>query len=246
MNLSLIEISAILFVATVFRTAFGFGEALIAVPLLSLLLPIKLSAPLAVLTSILIASVAVVKDWKHIHFSAAKRLLIATAFGLPFGLILLRYVPEEFAKVSLGLLLLAFSSFSLLKPDFFFLQNDRFVWLFGFFAGVFGGSYGMNGPPLAIFGAARRWPPSRFRATIQAYFLPASLLGMIGYYFSGLWTSEVNALFLQSLPAISVGVLIGTLLNRWLDGSGRFAKILHVALTLVALILLAQAFSKIH
>jgi hypothetical protein len=32
----------------------------------------------------------------------------------------------------------------------------------------------MNGPPLVIYGALRRWTPERFRATLQGYFLPAS------------------------------------------------------------------------
>ena len=39
---------AVVFVATFIRSAFGFGEALIAVPLLALLVPVGVAAPLAV------------------------------------------------------------------------------------------------------------------------------------------------------------------------------------------------------
>ena len=39
----------------------------------------------------------------------------------------------------------------------------------------------MNGPPLVIYGALRRWSPQHFRATLQGYFLPASLAGLGGY-----------------------------------------------------------------
>ena len=44
----------------------------------------------------------------------------------------------------------------------------------------------MNGPPLVIYGALRRWSPQYFRATLQGYFLPATLAGLIGYAATGL------------------------------------------------------------
>jgi uncharacterized membrane protein YfcA len=234
------EVSAVMFVASTFRTAFGFGEALIAVPMLSLVLPVSLSAPLAVLASILIAAAAVYREWEHIHFKSAKNLLIATAFGIPFGLLLLSFGAEWLVKGILGVFLLAFSVFSLFKPDTFVLKDERSIWFFGFFAGVAGGSYGMNGPPLAVYGAGRRWSPGQFRATIQAYFLPASLLGMTGYFFAGYWTAEVNEVFLYSLPAVLAGIFAGNFLARIADKQ-RFARLLYGWLALLACVLLAQA-----
>jgi hypothetical protein len=32
----------------------------------------------------------------------------------------------------------------------------------------------------------RRWSPQHFRATLQGYFLPASIVAMIGYSLAGL------------------------------------------------------------
>jgi hypothetical protein len=55
------------FFATLVRSTFGFGEALIAVPLLALVIPIEIAAPVAVLLSITIAAVAVAEDWRKIH-----------------------------------------------------------------------------------------------------------------------------------------------------------------------------------
>jgi uncharacterized membrane protein YfcA len=108
----LVEISLAMFFATAFRTTFGFGEALIAVPLLSLVLPVKEAAPTAILASILIAFFAVIRDWQHIHFSSAKKLLLGTALGIPFGLAMIRYASESMTKAVLGALLLLFSAIS--------------------------------------------------------------------------------------------------------------------------------------
>ena len=76
-------------------------------------------------------------------------------------------------------------------------------WLLGcgFIAGVTGGAYGMNGPPLVIYGAMRRWSAQHFRATLQAYFLPASAsIGMVGYWLTGLWVAAVTHYYLVCLP----------------------------------------------
>lgn len=229
-----------MFVASAFRTAFGFGEALIAVPLLSLMLPVQVSAPIAVFASIVIAMVAIIRDREHIHVASVKSLLLATALGIPFGLVVLRCAPAGAIKAILAVLLLLFSIFSLYRPGFFTLKTDRSIWLFGFLAGVTGGSYGMNGPPLAIYGAGRGWSPDRFRATIQAYFLPASLLGMIGYYISGVWTKDVSIFLATSLPSIAVGIFFGLSLSKGWDQK-RFTRILYGALAVVACVLLAQS-----
>ena len=80
--------------------------------------------------------------------------------------------------------------------------DDRLAWLFGFGAGVLGGAYGMNGPPLVAYGTLRRWSPEQFRATLQGYFLPASLVGMAGYWVAGLWVPAVTRYYLMSLPFV--------------------------------------------
>jgi uncharacterized protein len=46
----------VFFGATLLRSALGFGEALIAVPLLAFVLPVKVAPPIAVLVSIIVAA----------------------------------------------------------------------------------------------------------------------------------------------------------------------------------------------
>jgi uncharacterized membrane protein YfcA len=240
-DIKLLEISSILFLASAFRTAFGFGEALIAVPLLAIFLPIQLAAPVAVLASILIAGFSVLKDWKHVHIGSAGRLVGSTVFGIPLGLLLLKTGSEPLVKGLLATLLILFACYSLWGPGNLSLKDDRFALVFGFFAGICGGSYGVNGPPLAIYGALRGWTPEKFRATLQGYFLPASLLGMCGYGVSGLWTAEVNLTFLYALPAIAVGIFVGRFLSARVTGR-HFARLVNIALLFISAILLYQAF----
>src|SRR5437868_10825492 len=93
-----IQVLGVIFLATLIRSALGFGEALVAVPLLALLLPVEVVAPLAVLVSITVAAVALVRDRRQVQFRSALWLLLPTLPGIPLGLLLLTQVAEAVVK----------------------------------------------------------------------------------------------------------------------------------------------------
>ena len=88
----------VIFVATLFRSTFGFGEALIAVPLLSLVMPVEQVVPLATLASITVAVFILIEHWRQMHFRTAGWLVLSTLFGIPLGLLLLITVKEAIVK----------------------------------------------------------------------------------------------------------------------------------------------------
>jgi uncharacterized membrane protein YfcA len=231
---------AVLCLATVVRSALGFGEALVAVPLLALVLPVEVAAPVAVLVSVTVAGVILLQDWRHVHFGGAWRLVLSSLFGIPFGLSILTHVSEPVVKGLLAAVIIAFSIYRLSKHEHLVLDDDRFAWIFGFGAGVLGGAYGMNGPPLAVYGSLRRWPQERFRATLQGYFFPASFVGMAGYWAAGLWTASVTSYYVVSLPVVLTAIFAGRALNRRLEPR-RFVVLVDVCLLAIGALLLAQS-----
>jgi uncharacterized membrane protein YfcA len=239
-----IHILLIIFIATIFRSAFGFGESLVAVPLLALSLPLNIAVPLSVLVSIAIAGVVVAQDWKKIHFKSAGGLILFTLMGIPLGLLMLTHTDERIVKAALGLIIVAFSLYLLIGKQLSELKKDNLVWLFGcgLFAGILGGAYGLNGPPLVIYGAKRRWSAQHFRATIQGYFLVASLVGIIGYWFAGLLVPIVFRYFLYSIPVMLPAVFIGRAINHRLSGV-KFFKFVYMALLGIGLFLLVKPFT---
>ena len=98
----------------------------------------------------------------------------------------------------------------------------------------------MNGPPLAIYGGMKRWPPQHFRATLQAYFLPASVIGMTGYWIAGLWVREVTRYYLWALPFVIAAILLGRAINRRMSGE-TFLKYVYAGLLVTGTVLMAQA-----
>jgi uncharacterized membrane protein YfcA len=97
-------------------------------------------------------------------------LVTPAPFGIPIGLAILKSVPTPVVKAVLGIVIVGFSAWSLLKRHHAELKNDRLAAIFGFVAGILSGAYGMNGPPLAVYEALRRWTPGNFRATLAGLF----------------------------------------------------------------------------
>jgi uncharacterized protein len=231
----------VIFFATLIRSTLGFGEALIAVPLLAMRLPITVAAPLAVLVSIVIAGVIVIQDWRHVQVRSATGLILASLPGIPMGVLLLAKGNEHVVKSLLGLLIGGFSIYSLTAERRLHLEEDHPGWLLacGFLSGVLGGAYGMNGPPLAIYGALRGWSPGHFRATLQGYFLPASVVGFTGYVVLGLYGAAIARYFVLSLPAVVIAVLLGRRINQRIKGQS-FFRFVYVGLVVVGGVLIFQ------
>jgi uncharacterized membrane protein YfcA len=92
---TVIPVLAVLFLATLIRSALGFGEALVAVPLLVLFIPVEVAAPAAVLVSVTVAGIILAQDWREVHVRSARRLVLSTLLGIPFGLLLLTTVADR-------------------------------------------------------------------------------------------------------------------------------------------------------
>jgi len=237
-----VHVVAVIFLATLIRSSLGFGEALVAVPLLALRIPVPIAAPLAVLVSITVAAVVLLQDWREVHVRSAGWLVGATIFGIPLGLLALTSFDARVVKLVLASVIIVFALYSLVSRAPFHLREDRVPWLLGcgFVAGVLGGAYGMNGPPLVVYGSLRRWSAEQFRATLQAYFLPASILGMAGYWAAGLWVPLVTRYFLYSLPGTLAAIVLGRIVNRRLGVHG-FLRFAYAGLLVVGVVLLVQA-----
>lgn len=131
MDTTTIFILLIVFIATLIRSTFGFGESLIAVPLLILFIPIEIAVPFSVLLSVSIAAVIVAQDRKQIHFISAKWLVIFAIPGIPLGLFILIYGNEHFVKSGLGLIIILYAFYSLIGKRKIRLKKKKIVY-FGF------------------------------------------------------------------------------------------------------------------
>jgi uncharacterized protein len=239
-DITAITVLSILFVSSLVRAVFGFGNALIAMPLLAMTsLGMQTATPIVALVATVMSLVIVVKDWKIIDLRSTWRLLAATVPGIPLGLLLLKGPYENAGKIVLALIIVGFSLYCLFRPRLISLKREWVAYPFGFIAGILGSAYNSNGPPIVIYGIARKWSPDRFRATLQGYFFPANLIIIAGHGLGGLWTPAVGWYFALSLPVIAVSILLGNVLNRLIP-QGHFDRLVHIILILIGALLFVR------
>ncbi len=209
----LLLIFLVVFAAEIIRQVTGFGFALLAMPLLTLFLGLPMATALVGLFQP-VMSLTSLLTWHLVDRAAAWRLIVAAFVGIPLGLFLLRIAPEAWLKGGLGLLLIGYGLYGLLRPNFRALHHPVLTWSLGLFSGLLAGAYNTSGPPIVIYGTLRRWSPDRFRATLQFYFLITGIYTTIGQAMAGLWTWNVLNYFAWSLPAMFVGLVAGERINR--------------------------------
>jgi uncharacterized membrane protein YfcA len=231
----------VIFAAAFVRSVLGFGDAVIAMPLLAVVVGLKTASPLVAFMGPTISILILARGWRRVDMRSASRLIAASVLGIPIGVYGLTRLPEEPLKIALGVLVLIYGVFGLARPGAR-IKNEKawLPWLVGWSAGVLGGAYNINGPPVVAYGMLRGWPPESFRATLQGYFLPTGLAILAGHGLAGMWTGEVLRSYLYSLPGIVLGVVLGGLLNRKLTHAP-FAKLVYGSLAVMGLILIVRA-----
>ncbi len=214
-SLVLFVIGAV-FLGSLMRSTFGFGDSVISMPLLALL-PIPFSAAVALvgLVGFTVALFSVFTSWKHLDKRILIWLTFSTVSGIPFGLFLVQSVERRWVNLILGSLLLIYSSYSILgssqkanriQHQF---KHPKFSLPFGFASGMLGSAYNMNGIPIVLYGTTRNWSPKEFKDNLQAHFLLSSVLIIFSHFLSGFWTREVGFYYVFSIPAVILAILLG-------------------------------------
>jgi uncharacterized protein len=222
-------VMAVMFFAALTRSTFGFGEALVAVPLLALVLKVETASALVAITSVFNSLLIMATGRDSTDWRGAAWLIFSALAGIPIGVYVLTHVPEEVVKRLLAAVVILFALFSLTRRRPIHLRSDYWAIPFGLVGGVLGGAYNTSGPPLVIFGTLRGWTPQQFRSTLQGVFLTNAGAVLLMHYGAGLWSSEVTGFLGWVIPMLMIAIPIGYYLNRRIHPEN-FQVWLHVLL----------------
>ena len=230
---------AVIFAATFIRSSIGFGDALISMPLLIMLIGLKTATPISAMLSTTIALLILTTTWKEIQLKSVWRLIAASAVGIPIGLFFLKGSYDDIMKIILGILIITFSIFKLLEPKLIQIKNTKSAYIFGFLGGLFGGAFNTSGPFIVVYATLKNWSPGKFRTTLQGYFLASNIIILSMHGATGLWTKQVFILYLTALPLIFVTTYLGGKLNHIIP-KGKFDKIIYFFLLVIGFLLIFQ------
>jgi len=230
----------VLLLAGTFQAVFGFGSALIAVPLLLNLVEPETIAPLLALFSLTIAVPTVSSIRGEVQFGRVSRLLVGAAVGVPFGVYLSTTANPDDVKILVGITIFLASLVGLFGVPEGWSVNKNAGYPFGLLAGVLGGAYNLSGPPLVLFVSFSNMNTQAFRATMHFVSIVLNVLVVGWYIWSENFPIEILQVYLLSLPVLVFNVVAGGYLSTKFDGE-KYKSLIFVTLLVSAVVLIYTA-----
>ncbi len=113
---SILVVVGVMFLYTFVGICAGFGGGLTSMPLITMVLPLKMAAPMSVIVGTGTALYATWLSRKETDWKSAAVLIIFSLLGIPVGLYALSYLPDHIMKIGLGGFIILYSFYSLFIP----------------------------------------------------------------------------------------------------------------------------------
>lgn len=213
-NTTIALVIAIMFLYTFVGICAGFGGALTTMPLITLLLPLKMAAPMSVIVGTATALYATWLSRKETNWKSAIVLILFSFAGIPVGIYALSYFPDYIMKIGLGGFLILYSFYSLFIPRLPVYDKNWIAMPTGVVAGALGSAFSTNGPPVVIYGMLRNLAPAAFRGTLNAFFTANNIAIIGGLTTSGILTISTVKLVAFCIPTMILGSLVGQYVHK--------------------------------
>lgn len=202
--------SVIVFLGALTQSLIGFGLAVVASPLLYIVDPQLVPAPVIVM-GFSIALLTLLRERGHLEFNGLQYALLGRVPGGFIGASLLLFAPQAILGLAIAAIVTVAVILSLYK--FSLPVNKKTLFGAGVVSGIFGNIAAIGGPPMAILLSGK--DASQFRAALSAFFIFSSTIAIAILAVTGLLEIKHLWLSLLLLPSVLLGYLVaGKLVGR--------------------------------
>ena len=201
--------AVVILLSAVLKGITGFGFALMAVPLLSLFLPVHMLIPAMSLFN-MFASIYLLSKIK-IKLKARYYLpmFLASLAGIPVGVYAFENLNENLLQILVGVVILVFSLILLFggkkTPRF---QHKTIVFA-GFLGGLLGSGTSISGPPIALAMNRKKYSRNLFRANFAIFGLLSSFFTSLAYLLKGFLVVASVKFTAFLFPLLLIGTGLG-------------------------------------
>ncbi|RTR31708.1 sulfite exporter TauE/SafE family protein [Shewanella atlantica] len=236
---SLLLASIIIFFGALTQSLIGFGLAVVATPLLYLVDPQLVPAPV-IFMGFSISLLTLFRERTSLEFNGLQYALLGRIPGGFLGAALLIFAPQPVLGLAIASIVAAAVILSLLK--FNLKVNRKSLFAAGFVSGIFGNVAAIGGPPMAILLSGR--DAKQFRAALSAFFIFSSTIALVILAITGLLTIEHLWLSLMLLPGVILGYLVSGRLVGYID-KNKTRKITLLLCSVSALVLTIKSIAEL-
>lgn len=171
--------------------------------------------------------------WRVRHSMSWRTIMpfiIGGAIGIPVGTALLATVEAGALRITMGVLLIIYSLYGLLRPAIGPVQGSVPAEVgVGIANGVIGGMTGLGGIAITIWCQLRGGPKDAQRAVFQPVMFMTFAMTAVSLAFANAYTIESMKLYALALPALIAGIWCGIKLYGKLDDAG-FRRVILILL----------------
>ncbi|HET9143653.1 sulfite exporter TauE/SafE family protein [Actinophytocola sp.] len=232
MSSTLLIAGLVLTLGGIVQGVIGFGLALVAAPVLALIAPELLPAPL--LLAVLVHTVlTMVREREHVDWHGVGWAMVGRLPGTAAGILVVDALPQRAFFVVVGGGVLAFTALSMLswRPR----PTPQALVTAGVVSGAFGTAMAIGGPPVALL--YQHEHGARIRSTLSAYFLLGALVSVAGLTMAGHLDGRDAASAAVLVPFLLAGFALSGPARRLVAGGRiRYAVVGLAGLSALALI----------
>lgn len=203
-------LSAIILMAAFVRGLTGFGFAILAVPLMGLIIAPTQAVLLAIVLQTLIGPFGVGKALGHIDRRTVSGVALFAMLGTPLGLIALANTSQDAARLIIaGIAVGCFGTFLVKRAP---TPNRAALHVAGtgFASGLLNGFAAMPGPPVILYFVRSGVPPLTARGSMILVFFAAGIAGTVTAGVRGLLSAQLLLVSAAAFPLMLAGNHLGS------------------------------------
>jgi hypothetical protein len=210
-------IIAIMFLGACLQGITGFGSGLIAVPLLTLLLPLTVITPTLSVVNFVMATYLAWALRHHVRLKQWRALLLSGIIGTLLGNYLLAYMRLDWLQMAMAVMIFMVAILFWFGLQWRHQSGQRLQSLTGLLAGFSNGALTLGGPPVVLFLTGNNLDRLAFRATLTVFFWVLALTNIVSFSAQGLYHTDFIATMICLLVGAIAGAWVGHNVSSYLS-----------------------------
>ncbi|MGL5821778.1 MAG: sulfite exporter TauE/SafE family protein [Sarcina sp.] len=224
----------------------GFGGTIIAIPLASAVLGLKITIPVLTIVVFVASIIIAIRDYKFINKKQLLKITLMMALGLPIGMILFSKANENLLKFGLGIFMIIIGIKGFInmknkdtKKSTKTINNKKVKFIENltlFLGGIVHGAFTCGGPFVVVYATKNIKDKSSFRATLCALWAILNALMLSINIFNNEITKEITTISIITMLFVAVAIIASNIIHKKLKGDS-FNKFVYIALCVSGLLM---------
>ncbi len=219
------------FIAGFINCLAGMGAAMVAVPLVTMIMPPSMLTPVA---CIIVMVISMHMTWNFragILKGSLKNLLIGAVPGSVVGVSMLVFIPTQSMQLFTGLVMVLFVAWQFMRKDNTIQRPETFAKssFAGFCSGILNTSISFGNPPVGVYALYLGWTPLQTIGTTNVFSIFAYIVACSMQAFAGLYTQEVLTWAAMGVPASMLGIACAMPVARRINAA-TFKRVLLIVI----------------